>query len=387
MSSSSRCCRLSLSSVGSPDPTGDRERKRVVLKHGLSLSEDEIEAFDGALPLELALGRSEETQHARLQQNLRAIGVESRVEPLLVNFETCTKHPKLATDQTCGRCSARTCGACTNLSAERVCAKCARALARSRSFKRFRVAILLFILIVVALGSYLQKRRITSWRQPLRVGVYPIAENEAVEGYIQGLSDAHFAAVERFMQQQGERFERTGSLVQMHLGPAVQERPPELPERAIGPLDAILFSLKLRWWTFQAARTYSLGPADIRLFVIYHEARPGRSLRHSLGLEKGRVGVVYAFGHEKLTARNNVVITHELLHTVGASDKYREDGAAIYPDGFAEPQLPSRYPQTRAEIMAGVIPMSPTHAKLAQSLEVCTVGEKTAREIGWQKSP
>ena len=45
-------------------------------------------------------------------------------------------------------------------------------------------------------------------------------------------------------------------------------------------------------------------------------------LAHSLGLQKGLIGVVNAFASSSQAAENNVVIAHELLHTVGATDKY-----------------------------------------------------------------
>ena len=52
----------------------------------------------------------------------------------------------------------------------------------------------------------------------------------------------------------------------------------------------------------------------------------------SHGLQKGLVGVVHAFADDTMTGSNAVVIAHELLHTVGASDKYDlTTGAPLYP--------------------------------------------------------
>ena len=92
-----RCCRLTLTSATEQVT----DRRRVVLKHGLSLSEEEIEALPKAIPLELALARASEAQHARLEENLKATGIEASREPLLVNFEPCALHAKLATSGSC----------------------------------------------------------------------------------------------------------------------------------------------------------------------------------------------------------------------------------------------------------------------------------------------
>jgi len=78
------------------------------------------------------------------------------------------------------------------------------------------------------------------------------------------------------------------------------------------------------------------------------------------------------------------VITHELLHTFGATDKYDPaTGLPRYPDGFAEPELVPRYPQRLAEIMAGKMPLTSTEADLPENLGQERVGPLTAREIGW----
>ena len=56
------------------------------------------------------------------------------------------------------------------------------------------------------------------------------------------------------------------------------------------------------------------------------------------GLQKGLIGVVNAFASDEQAAQNNVVIAHELLHTVGATDKYDpRTNQPSHPDGYAEP--------------------------------------------------
>ena len=81
-------------------------------------------------------------------------------------------------------------------------------------------------------------------------------------------------------------------------------------------------------------------------------------------------------------------MAHEILHTVGASDKYNyEDVQPIYPNGYAKPDQKPLFPQRYAEIMAGRIPFNMTQARMPKDLRFCLVGEQTAKEINWITAP
>ena len=117
--------------------------------------------------------------------------------------------------------------------------------------------------------------------------------------------------------------------------------------------------------------------------MLYQEGRDNLRLEHSLGLQKGLIGVVHAFADTPQGTQNNIVIAHELLHTVGASDKYDTDGQPRFPEGYARPDQQPLYPQQRAEIMAGRIALSARESCMATSLRFSTIGETTAQEIHW----
>jgi len=81
-----------------------------------------------------------------------------------------------------------------------------------------------------------------------------------------------------------------------------------------------------------------------------------------------------------------VIIARELLHTVGATDKYDpRTNQPAYPDGYAEPGRQPRLPQEYAEIMAGRMPVSESEAEMPRGLENVLIGAKTAQEINWPK--
>jgi len=88
----------------------------------------------------------------------------------------------------------------------------------------------------------------------------------------------------------------------------------------------------------------------------------------------------------RLTWTPAQTLAHELLHTLGATDKYDpSDNQPWHPEGYAEPTLEPLHPQRYAEIMAGRIPLGRTRAEIPRTLDETLIGAATAREINWQK--
>jgi len=78
------------------------------------------------------------------------------------------------------------------------------------------------------------------------------------------------------------------------------------------------------------------------------------------------------------------VIAHELLHTVGATDKYNlADDAPRFPDGYGDPAQQPLYPQLTAELMAGRRMLAPDQWEQVDSLDEVVIGPSTALEIRW----
>jgi len=146
------------------------------------------------------------------------------------------------------------------------------------------------------------------------------------------------------------------------------------------------WSLKLRMYARRASRAPGRAPPQIRIFVQYHDPSFTQSVPHSVGMQKGLVGVVHAYAASDMTRPNNVVIAHEILHTLGASDKYAPNTLApLYPIGYAEPQLEPLYPQTLTEIMAGRYAVDAQTFVMPDSLADVRVGAATALEIRWTR--
>jgi hypothetical protein len=147
-------------------------------------------------------------------------------------------------------------------------------------------------------------------------------------------------------------------------------------------LSAILWSMQMRYWAYKNTPDELSNSKRIRLFVLYQQPTD-KPLAHSLGLQKGLIGVINAFADPKQNAQNAIVMTHEILHTVGASDKYDAANHPIYPIGYVHPQMKPLYPQKYAEIMAGRVALTQSKTKMPRNLTMTRVGETTAREINW----
>jgi hypothetical protein len=252
-------------------------------------------------------------------------------------------------------------------------------------FKKIRVAILLLILINVGVGAWLARARTTSWERPLRVAVFPIAADAspATAGYIAALATETFAPVDDFFREEGKRYGLTLSRpVEVRVARKVEVLPPSPPYGETG-LSVLLWSLQMRFWAWRHGDVE--GPAPhVRMFVVFHDPKLTTTVPHSLGLQKGLIGVVHAFASEEQTAQNKVVVAHELLHTVGATDKYDPaTNLPVFPDGYGDPEQQPLLPQRYAEIMAGRVAVSKTEAEMPANLGAVLVGSATAREINW----
>ncbi|RYY79350.1 MAG: hypothetical protein EOO69_07190 [Moraxellaceae bacterium] len=253
-------------------------------------------------------------------------------------------------------------------------------------WKKIRIFILLIILAVVLIQS-LQDQADLNWKNSFYVAVYPVnvENNPQVEQYIQQLTTADFAESAEFINSEAKRYGlplyRPINIV---LGKPISHLPPAPPVNG-GIFEVMLWSLKLRYFAWQHEQDFSVHP-KIQLYLLYFDPKQHRSLSHSTALQKGRVGRVNLFGDASYSQQNLVVLSHELLHTLGATDKYDfVNNMPAFPDGYGNPQQQPLFPQAKAELMGGRIVISESKAVIPKNLAQTVIGEKTAREIGWVK--
>jgi hypothetical protein len=255
-------------------------------------------------------------------------------------------------------------------------------------FGTLRIALLLAVLAFVAMGAWLDRRRSTDWDAPLRVTVYPIAAgaDSAVRSHVAALVHEDFEELATFFASEArEHGVAIDEPVRVRVSRAATALPP-LPAEGAGVLGIAAWSLRFRHWAWRVAMNDPLPTPDVQVFALYHPADGAVAAPDSLGLSKGLVAIAQLYADDGAHGSNQVVIAHELLHTLGATDKYdRTTGQPIVPQGLGDPDQSPRYPQRRGEIMAGRIATSTGTADIPESLETMRVGPLTAREIGWQR--
>ena len=256
--------------------------------------------------------------------------------------------------------------------------------------RAIRIAVLLYLLAFVGVGTLIESREATNWDYALRVVVYPVAGDSGapVAEHINGLTDERFATLENFIEREAQRHSVP---LERPLRVSVADIPdisiPTL-ERGASRLGLLWWSLRMRWTSMRLAWRSDLPKPDISLFAVYHDSGTNSVLDSSTALSKGLIAIAHVFAAPRQAGANDVVMVHELLHTLGATDKYAY--ATLQPDfplGYVEPNRQPLHPQRFTEIMAGRRPLSTSEAEMPSALTRVRVGELTAQEIGWATAP
>ncbi len=257
-------------------------------------------------------------------------------------------------------------------------------------FKRLRIAILLYILVFVALGQWLANWRSRDWNDPLRVGIWLVNGDgtAATDSYLDSIGNDAFESVERFFADQAQAYGVALDMpFRIRLAGELETSPPTPPEQG-GWFGVLTWSLRMRWFVTRLHFSYDGPTPDITLFAIYREGAHGGSLDRSTALRKGMIVFANLYAIREMHGSNQMVIAHEVLHTLGAGDKYDlATGLPLHPHGLADPDRTPLYPQLEAELMAGRIALGPNEAATPHSLSQVMIGPATAYEIGWTETP
>jgi hypothetical protein len=251
-------------------------------------------------------------------------------------------------------------------------------------WKKIRIVILLLILATVVQQSLHEKADL-KWNKNFYVAVYPVNADGSskVSTYIKTLTQDDFEPVAAYFAEQAQRYQLPlRRPFELRLGDMVNEVPPAPPKDG-SVLEIIFWSLKFRFFAWMHAPEMPVKP-DIKLYLLYHDPITHRRLTHSTALNKGRIGRVNLFAEKSYAKKNLVILAHELLHTVKATDKYdAATGLPQFPEGFAEPDKTPLYPQQFAELMGARVPIREDVAEIPKQLGLTLIGNKTATEIGW----
>ena len=251
-------------------------------------------------------------------------------------------------------------------------------------WKNIRVACLLIVLLIVAMNAYRDQNQ--DWNKPTNILLHPINADglASTQQYIQHLQHNDFAVVKQYLEESSQEYRGQSSYFIVQVGRELHQTPPKMSEQP-SLLNNILWSLKFRFYAWKQHESVD-GAPSLTLYLNFYDPKHTKELKHSTALERGRIGSVNLFASQKQAAQNNVVLTHELLHGFGATDKYSlNTGEPIFPIGYANADQHPLYPQTEAEIMGGRIPLSEHKSKMPNDLEQTVIRQLTAQEIGWTK--
>ncbi|WP_291370561.1 MULTISPECIES: hypothetical protein [unclassified Acinetobacter] len=251
-------------------------------------------------------------------------------------------------------------------------------------WKNIRILCLLLILLIVAVNAYRDQNQ--DWSKPIIVMLHPINADgrTATQSYIQSLNLSELKGAQDYLQQMSAQYRGQPIAIYFQLGRELKQIPPKVPEQAT-MLDTILWSLKFRFYAWKQHESID-GSPTVTLFLNYYDPDIMKELKHSTALQKGRIGSVNLFASKKQSEQNKIVLVHELLHAFGATDKYDlATGQPLYPIGYAYPNQQPLFPQVKAELMAGHIPVSNDKSKMPDTLQQTLINEISALELGWKK--
>jgi hypothetical protein len=262
-------------------------------------------------------------------------------------------------------------------------------VAEARRAYRLRLAILVGLLgltVLWAMHDIYSRRERTEWERPLSIAV-ALVQLGPVDQAALNLLNAQFHALEIRLASEYRRYggHMARPVIFTLYGPVNIDKPaPAAPEADIPSLARHAYEL---WrWTHAVDEGCDL-PArsfDSRIYLVMRAPRE-KGVQWVEGSSElgGRVGVASVELDVSSVDLALFVATHELLHTLGASDKYDPTGRALIPSGLVEPDRVPRYPQRFAEIMARNLVLAPGAERPPESLAELGVGIATAREIGW----
>jgi hypothetical protein len=263
-------------------------------------------------------------------------------------------------------------------------------MVRRGGFYRVRVTLLLTVLAAVSLWACYDvnaRKARNHWSSPLKVALV-VLQHGRVDPAAMLTLIARTPALEQRLSAEYARYQPDGRprvIEFVPYGPVqVASLPPSDPGTTLW--DRLGHAYSLWRYTERVDRRAGVSTLsfDSRIYVVIEPVRDPSELQvEGFSENGGRVGVTRVELDTSTVDLALFVATHELFHTLGATDKYDASGRTLLPSGLAEPDRVPLYPQPGAEIMARNRVISPSYELVPESLDELVVGRVTAREIGW----
>ncbi|MBI5531256.1 MAG: hypothetical protein HY898_00975 [Deltaproteobacteria bacterium] len=372
-------------------PAEAHARRGVAVSVGLALGvplADALVLID-ELPTRLPMPLAPD-QASDLISRITKLGGEARDDAAaLMTHLPCSAHPSLRAGEICDKCGANICVVCARRTRPaRLCTGCASKKRRSRRFYLVRVGVLLSILALVVLYAVhdLRSRHArTDWRRPVSAALVVVRRGPVDDLAIQSLRE-RIPRLQGALQSECARYRScpTEPIFFRVYGPIDAAEPPAPSGEGVLDLAQQSWAMWRYSRAVDARAGVDTGGTDAKIYLVVRPPEDEhRRFVEGFGELGGRLGAVSVELDPSMVDFALFVATHELLHTLGATDKYDPSGHVVAPAGLAEPDLVPVYPQLRAEVMARLRPIGPSAQVPPETLAELGIGPVTAREIGW----
>jgi hypothetical protein len=331
--------------------------------------------------------RMDEAGARELVALVASAGAEAEPVALGSTRGRCGTHAALDAEATCTRCEAPICSVCRAHAGTDLCQKCLGRRRRRTAFRNARIGVLLGVLAIVLLYAWHDvygRRERVEWTRTLDVALVVLRHGPVDPAAIAQLRArshdlaTHLAAQMHRYRQGPAPFEFTVA------GPIDIGTPPPSPA-GDGIVQLARHQYELWRYLSRVDARAGVDPDayDSRIYLVVEPPHGRRRMIEGESEEGGRVGVVSVDLGRDMVDFALFVATHELFHTLGASDRYDSSGHALVPQGLGNPDLVPLYPQRTAEVMARNVVLAPGRERPPDRLAELAVGRWTAREIGW----
>ena len=250
-------------------------------------------------------------------------------------------------------------------------------------FKKLRISILIFIFSFFGANTYLDLN--PKWDKPIYIVLHPVnpSNSEKVKTYINGLKQSQFDEISKYMSDYATKYYGRRVSINYVLASPMENAPLDVTEEQASTILGVLtWTLQFRLYAMLNLKKEDIGVDGVIYLNYAHDDRA--TLNRSTALQRGRVALVNVHANPEDDRQTNMIIAHESLHLFGAQDRYDPYyGSPIFPEGYADPKQIPLYPQKRAEIMGGYIPMNERDFLVPENLDSVIILQQTAKEVGW----
>lgn len=253
------------------------------------------------------------------------------------------------------------------------------------------MAVLLTVLasvVIYAVRDHSARRARLAWQRPLEIALVLLARAELDADALAAFEE-RVPELERALEREFERY--GGGFPPFRFtrfGPVPEREAPPRASADPGLFEPLRVSYALFWFARHSDDAANVtGSFDGTIYVVLSPPRSAKlALVEGLGQDGGRIAITSIELSEDSVDFGLFVVTHELFHLLGASDRYAPDGTALLPEGLGDPEREPLYPQDSAEVMARGRVLEPGQEVPPSDLAELRVGARTAAEIGWLKA-